>query len=589
MLPLFVEKRLVMAGPLRCCRVFTTWNIQTRSIGFSSRCLCSKQEQWSTPSGYDTGVKVQNTLCEKVKGDSLVPLILPHGKLARWYACGPTVYDAAHIGHASSYIRFDIIRRILETFYDIRVIQVMGITDIDDKIIKRANERSEDFQVLTRREEKRFLEDMTAMKVQPAAHYTRVTDHIPAILNFITRIINNGYAYATPSGSVYFDVKSFGADRYGKLHRHDTDIYDIQETEKSEKRHPNDFALWKAAKEGEPWWTSPWGPGKGRPGWHIECSAMSSAIFGESLDIHTGGIDLAFPHHTNEIAQCEGCFETNQWANYFLHAGHLFLKRDSDKMSKSLGNVISVPEFLESYTANHFRTLCLLMRYNHNIEYGEDSLSKAVSTTNQITSFLSDSEAYVRGQINSGPVDEALTHQRVSDTSKKVRQAFANDFDTPRALEAIMDLIKTTNAQLQPSQQSCPCSTRSPVTIAYVSSFVRSTLTSLGFDLPSREDESSTGYGGSLSSTLDTLVSFRKEVRNWALSTDNATSQAGETPKEQRKRINKERSSLLTACDDVRSRLTEDGIQIKDRGQNSTWEFSEKKVNQERQTQDEET
>lgn len=536
------------------------------------RSLCSGSRNWKQPDGYDSGVKVRNSLCHEDK-DTLVPLILPHGKVARWYACGPTVYDTSHIGHASYCVRFDIIRRILENFFDIKVIQVMGITNIDDKIIEQAAKTGEDHSTLANRHEAQFLSDMNDLQVLPASHYARVTDYVPSIIQFISRVIRNGYAYATPSGSVYFDLMAFGADRYGKLRYQRLEEEGPQEIQNTEKRHPRDFALWKAAKKGEPWWLSPWG--RGRPGWHMECSAMSSAIFGENLDIHVGGIDLAFPHHTNEIAQCEGCFETNQWTNYFLHSGFLYLKRDSEKMSKSLGNVISIPQFLSSYSSNHFRTLCLFMRYSSNIEYSDEALSKAVTTCRQITSFLGDCEAYVRGQITGGAVEEAKIFESVNDASMRIRQAFADDFDTPRAMTVIMDLIRSTNVQLQPSKKASCCSARCPGAISYVSSFISSTLSSLGFDFKGREASDSVS-AAKLSSTLDTLVSFRSDVRNWAFSTDNDFSdKKGETTKEKKKRLQEERADLLTACDKVRDSLTKQGIQLKDRGQISTWEFTD--------------
>lgn len=533
---------------------------------------------WRQPSeGFDVGINVVNSL---TKNRVKVPLLLKHKNIATWYACGPTVYDSAHIGHASSYVRFDIIRRILSEHFNTDIVQVMGITDIDDKIIKRSQELDVPFKQLTQQYTEEFLQDMSNLNVLPANIYTKVTDHVPQITRFIQQIIGNGYAYSTPSGSVYFDVKTFGLDRYGKLSAlGDDNEADTEEKENlSEKRNPRDFALWKASKPSEPWWTSPWG--NGRPGWHIECSVMASGIFGETMDIHTGGRDLAFPHHTNEIAQCEACFQSKQWANYFLHSGHLFLKHDADKMSKSLKNVISIRELLQKYTPNQFRLFCLLTKYNNDIEYSDETMQKAISLANQISSFLNDSDAYVKGQLVCQPIDEPLLMQRLSDVRVEFMSALSDDFNTYRALDAIMNLVNAANQQLQTASKD-ESSLRSPGTIAAVSSYVSNVMNSLGVTFSTRDSSSTASVSRTLTSVLDASVGLRHSVRQWALDTTNSSIPNDDlSNKEKRKAVMQERKPVLEACDRLRDDLANVGVQIKDRGGTATWEFVEKPTSQ---------
>ncbi|XP_030712603.1 probable cysteine--tRNA ligase, mitochondrial isoform X3 [Globicephala melas] len=318
----------------------------------------SRGQGWLQPAGYDTGVTVYNSLTRRKD-----PLIVSGADTASWYSCGPTVYDHAHLGHACSYVRFDIIRRILTRVFGCNIIMVMGITDVDDKIIKRANEMNVSPASLANLYEEDFKQDMAALKVLPPTVYLRVTENIPQIIAFIERIIANGHAYATPKGNVYFDLQSRG-DRYGKLVG--VAPAPVGETDHSDKRHASDFALWKAAKPREPSWASPWGDG--RPGWHIECSTIASLVFGSRLDIHSGGIDLAFPHHENEIAQCEVFHQCQQWGNYFLHSGHLHVKGKEEKMSKSLKNYITIKDFLSTASPDVFRLFCLRSSYSHGLQ-----------------------------------------------------------------------------------------------------------------------------------------------------------------------------------------------------------------------------
>uniref|UniRef100_UPI00398E6BFF probable cysteine--tRNA ligase, mitochondrial isoform X1 n=1 Tax=Pristiophorus japonicus TaxID=55135 RepID=UPI00398E6BFF len=443
-------------------RLLTSWSLATRRPLSGRKCLawvpgsvppggCGVRDQWrpagssssgwQQPRGHLAGLRVYNSLTR-----SKEPLVLAEPATASWYSCGPTVYDHAHLGHASSYVRFDIIRRILTKFFDIDVVMVMVITDIDDKIIQRAKELNISPTVLARIYEEDFKQDMACLKVLPPTVYMRVTDNILQIVEFIERIIHNGHAYSTSAGNVYFAIQSIGA-QYGKLAGVCADTTGETSTGAGDKRHVKDFALWKASKPQEPSWASPWG--KGRPGWHIECSTVASSVFGNKLDIHSGGIDLAFPHHENEIAQCEAYHQCEQWGNYFLHSGHLHLKGSEEKMSKSLKNYITIKSLLEKFSANQFRMFCLLSKYRSAVEYSDTNMTEARTLLHSISAFIDDASAYMRGQLACPAVDETLLWERLNATKVNVHAAFADDFDTPGATDSIMNLIHHGNRQLQ--------------------------------------------------------------------------------------------------------------------------------------------
>lgn len=392
--------------------------------------------------------------------------------------------------------------------------------------------------------------------------YLRVTENVHHIVAFIEGVIKNGHAYATKEGDVYFDIQSIG-DRYGKF----VGAVEAQgEAGSSSKRDPRDFALWKRSKPQEPYWESPWG--RGRPGWHIECSTVASCVFGSQLDIHSGGIDLAFPHHENEIAQSEAYHQCGQWANYFLHSGHLHLKGSAEKMSKSLKNYITIKDFLESYSANEFRMFCLLTKYRSAIDYSDSSMSEARSSLGTISTFIHDAQAYMKGQLQCSPVQEDFLWERLAETKSTVVKALADDFDTPRAVSALMNLVYHGNCQLHPVSTS-DGSVRSPAVFGAMITYIREVLDVFGIDLLHSKEADVLSSCGSLQAVVEQLTHFRSEVRAFALtrqddSTTGSTKKPGLYP---------DRIPLLKACDTLRNDLAPLGVLIKDRGATSTWEI----------------
>lgn len=486
-------------------------------------------------------------------------------KIATWYSCGPTVYDHAHLGHACSYVRFDIVQRILTRLFGITVIHAMVITDIDDKIIKRSIEENISPSVLTRMFEDEFKKDMLSLKVLPPVVYLRVTENVHHIVAFIEQIIRNGHAYATSDGDVYFDIQSIG-DRYGRF----IGAMESQETGSLNKKDPRDFALWKTSKPQEPFWESPWG--RGRPGWHIECSTVASSVFGSQLDIHSGGIDLAFPHHENEIAQSEAYHQCGQWCNYFLHSGHLHLKGRAEKMSKSLKNYITIKDFLQSYSASEFRMFCLLSKYRSGIDYSDGSMLEARASLETVTAFINSAQAYMKGQLHTSPIQEALLWERLEEAKCAVRTALADDFDTPRAVSAVLNLVYHANCQLQPVSKGTG-EARSPAVLGALVSYILDIFDMFGIDTFKSLEGQAMEKVENLEAILDLLTQFRSEVRAFALTRQELSSEGSSKPG-----LYPERIPLLKTCDTFREDLSALGVVIKDRGASSTWEMTQRRL-----------
>jgi len=369
-------------------------------------------------------VKVFNTLSGRKEE------FLPQGDEVRMYVCGVTPYDDSHIGHAMSYIIFDVIRRYLQ-FHGYKVKYVQNITDIDDKIIDRAAEVGISTQELAGKYTDSFFADMDALNIGRADIYPRATEEIPKIIEVIQGLVDKGYAYPA-QGSVYFRVRS--VPDYGKLaHRNlESTMAGARIEGGEEKEHPMDFVLWKASKPGEPSWESPWGPG--RPGWHIECSAMSLKYLGNTLDIHGGGQDLVFPHHENEIAQSECFTGTKPFVKYWLHNG--LVQLGEEKMSKSLGNLITIKEALEKYSADAIRIFALSSHYRSPLTYSEDALDAAERGADRL-------RQTAHGESGEGKVaGEKLD-------AEPYRQRFINamddDFNSPQAIATLFDLAREIN------------------------------------------------------------------------------------------------------------------------------------------------
>ena len=361
----------------------------------------------------------------------------------RMYVCGPTVYDYTHIGHARTYIAFDVVRRYFE-HRGYTVLMVMNFTDIDDKIIKRANETGEDPKKLAEKFLRYFLEDMAALKVKPADVYPRVTEHIGDIIEFIRKLQEKGYAYEGSDG-VYFEVRKF--KDYGKLSGIKVeDLVKGARVEPGEgKKNPEDFALWKKAKPGEPKWSSPWG--EGRPGWHIECSTMSTKYLGESFDIHGGGNDLIFPHHENEIAQTEAC-TGREWVRYWMHTG--FLMVNGEKMSKSLGNFITIREALERYDPEVIRLFVLQRHYRSPLDYTEDGIEHAKNNLERLYNTLENirvamEKAEISFKWGSG---EFETYEAIREAKTGFYEAMDDDFNTAEAMKAVFEASNAVNRYL---------------------------------------------------------------------------------------------------------------------------------------------
>lgn len=456
-------------------------------------------------------LKVYNDLTKQK--EAFVPL--EPGKV-RMYVCGMTVYDLCHLGHARVMVVFDVIYRYLRA-KGYQVTYIRNITDIDDKIIARARENGEPFEQLTARFIQAMHQDAAALGVlQPDAEPC-ATAHIVQIIDMVARLVQRGHAYQADNGDVYYSVGSFGG--YGKLSG--KSLEDLRAGARVEvdeaKREPLDFVLWKAAKPGEPSWDSPWGPG--RPGWHIECSAMSTSCLGDTFDIHGGGADLTFPHHENEIAQSEGA-TGHPFVRYWLHNG--FVRINDEKMSKSLGNFFTVREILQHYQAEEVRYFILTSQYRSPLNYDEEHLQNARGALTRFYTAL-------RGLPQSEPAGgEAF--------SKRFHAAMDDDFNTPEALAVMFDMVREINRLRQQELQQA----------GGLAAELRRLGAILGVLQGDPEDYLRAGSGGAAMDdrAIEALIQQRidaREARQWA------------------------------EADRIRDTLKDQGIQLEDGPGGTTW------------------
>ncbi|WP_374296450.1 cysteine--tRNA ligase [Acinetobacter sp.] len=359
------------------------------------------------------------------------------------YVCGMTVYDYCHIGHARVMVAFDYITRFLRS-QNWKVNYIRNITDIDDKIIKRANENGETINELTDRFIKAMNEDAHALGCLDPDQSPRATDYIPQMQDMINQLIENNVAYPAPNGDVYYAVEKFA--KYGRLSGRKLEDMQAGASERVDvevqKQHPFDFVLWKSAKPSEPSWQSPWG--NGRPGWHIECSAMSTCCLGNHFDIHGGGGDLIFPHHENEIAQSEGA-TGEQYVNYWMHVG--FVNVDGEKMSKSLGNFFTIRDVMEKFHPEVIRYFILSSHYRSPINFSDSALKEA---KNALTRFYQTNKAVQ----NSDVVQQILASIKLesvqsADAYQRFVKAMSDDFNTPEALSILFELSRETNRAIK--------------------------------------------------------------------------------------------------------------------------------------------
>jgi len=452
------------------------------------------------------------------------------GKVAM-YLCGINTYDYCHMGHARSFIVYDMIRRYLE-FSGYEVTFVTNFTDIEDNILERARENNEDWRAMGERFIAAYFEDIDALNVKRATHYPRATEYIPQMIELIQQLIDRGLAYPV-EGDVYFEVSKFPG--YGKLSgRKLEDMMPGSRVEVDERlRDPRDFALWKSAKPGEPTWDSPWGPG--RPGWHIECSAMSIALLGFGFDLHGGATELVFPHHEDEIAQSEGALGREPFVRYWPHMGWLTVNRE--KMSKSLGNFFTVREVLARYDADTIRMFLISVHYRSPLDFSDAALDEAASALERIR--------ICRDHLDRlaavGPVEDGADLAELAEAAGRAegefRTAMDDDFNTPRAIAALHELVSEVNrATAGADFRASPAGQEALGT-------ARKTLVGLARALGLLEREPAAGAGLE-AELVGLLIELRQMARD---------------------------RKLYDLADVVRQRLGELGVVLEDRASETTW------------------
>jgi cysteinyl-tRNA synthetase len=437
----------------------------------------------------------------------------PVGNPVRMYVCGVTPYDEAHLGHAMSYIIFDVVRRYLE-FKGYRVKHVQNFTDVDDKLIARAERLSMTTAELAERNIAEYYADMDALNIKRADVYPRATEEIPQMIELVDGLIQRGNAYES-NGDVYYRVNS--KDDYGKLSRRTLDgmMAGARIESSDAKETPMDFTLWKAAKSGEPAWESPWG--KGRPGWHIECSAMALRYLGESIDIHGGGQDLVFPHHENEIAQSESYTGVTPFVRYWMHNG--LMQLGEEKMSKSLGNLITVKEGLARFSADALRLFVLGSHYRRPLTYSEDGLAAAQRGLERLRQAIRREGDGQEGGLSPDPFRERFLG------------AMDDDFNTAQAIAVLFDLAREINRGQEAG-----------ASVAHAQTTLKELAGGLGLTLSEQRGEDR----AVASEFIDLLVTTRTELR---------------------------KAKHYDLADQIRERLGELGVVLEDASEGTQWRF----------------
>ena len=439
---------------------------------------------------------------------------VPAGDKVKMYVCGITPYAPCHMGHAMSYVIFDVLRRYLE-FQGYEVEHVQNFTDVDDKIIQRAQEEGIYPQELAERHIQEFMDNMSALNVKSAGVYPRATQEIPHIIEVIRSLVEKEYAYAA-NGDVYFRVTK-DMD-YGKLSHRTLEgmIAGARVEVGAVKEHPMDFVLWKAAKEGEPSWESPWGPG--RPGWHIECTAMSLMYLGETLDIHGGGLDLIFPHHENETAQSESYTGKTPFVRYWVHNG--LLQMGENKMSKSLGNLVSLEDALNQYSPDALRIFFLGSHYRSPLTYSEEGLTATERAAERLRNVMREGRENLADSLDPLPYKQRFL------------QAMDSDLNTPQALAALFDLAREINRAIESGQG---------VGQAQKTLEKLGNILGLTFRQPQRK-----GLEGEAKPFIDLLIDVRSELRA---------------------------ARQYDLADRVRTHLDELGVVLEDTSQGTLWKY----------------
>jgi cysteinyl-tRNA synthetase len=433
----------------------------------------------------------------------------PLGDEVRLYVCGITPYSQSHVGHSLKAVVFDALRRYLE-WRGYRVRHIENFTDIDDKLIAKAQDLGIEMSELAQENIEDYLAQLKRMNVLPATEYPRVTETLPEIIEMVQGLIDKGHAYAS-GGDVYYRVRSF--PDYGKLSKRDVDELKsgarIDPTEL--KDDPLDFAVWKGAKPGEPSWDSPWGPG--RPGWHIECSAMSLHSLAEQIDIHGGGADLIFPHHENEVAQSEG-YSGKKFSQFWMHCA--LLQMGGEKMSKSVGNIVSINEPIDRWGADAFRMLVLSSHYRSPVTYTDEAMEGSKAGADRLRA-----AAFLESKGSEGSVDPG-------DTKERFVAAMEDDLNTPRAIAALFDLARAINRGASEGKS-----------VAGAQAVLRELADVLGFTL-----EAHASGSADAAPFIDLLVELRTELRA---------------------------ARQFALADKVRDRLAAEGIELQDGPEGTKW------------------